>query len=115
MGHNAQRWPDSYAADTRRVVRHALQRESKDLNARTHARTHTRFVRRKPLSSNGGQGERDERPARRADDDASEERLDGRSSHEPDELLLPESITQLEAKGVPMEPEEKTKIVTNLL
>merc|ERR1711933_185763 len=25
--------------DTRRVVRHALQRESKDLNARTHART----------------------------------------------------------------------------
>merc|ERR1712118_645816 len=74
-------------ADTRRVVRHALQRESKDLNARTH----TRFVRRKPLSSNGGQGERDERPARRADDDASEERLDGRSSDEPDELLLPES------------------------
>merc|ERR1719387_1413661 len=83
--------PDSYAADTRRVVRHALQRESKDLNARTHARTHTRFVRRKPLSSNGGQGERDERPARRADDDASEERLDGRSSDELDELLLPES------------------------
>ena len=38
-----------------------------------------------------GQGERDERPARRADDDASEERLDGRSSDEPDELLLPES------------------------